>query len=497
MQNKHSLKNKAITSFIWSFIDLFAKQGFQLIIQIILARLLLPEYFGVIGMILIFIALSNSIVDSGFSQALIRDKNTTQEDYSTVFFFNLFIATIIYIVLYFASPLISTFFNEPQLIKIIRVVSVVLILNALGLIQSVMLIKRVDFKTQTKISVTAVMISGIITVILAFLGFGVWSLVFNILSMQLIQTVLLWIYNRWIPVLRFNIKSFKKHFNFGYKLLLSGLIDTFYNNIYYLIIGKFYSAAQLGFYTNAVKIRDQASQSIAATVQRVSYPILSTLQDDDERLKNGFKKTIKMSAFINFPLMIGLVAIANPLFLILLGEKWLPSVVYFQFLCLAGMLYPLHAINLNVLQVKGKSDLFLKLEIIKKVLLTVLIGISMMLELGIMGLIGAAVLNSYISLFINTYFSAKEIAYSAVEQMKDLLPILIYSIGMGVTVSLVGAILPFNKLIVLGFQIAFGIMIYMIICKLANLEEFETIYKLVNGSITKFRVALLLILRKI
>ena len=488
MKESTSLKRKTMVGLFWSFVDLSANHGIQFIIQIILARLLLPEHFGIIGMIIVFIAISESIVDSGFTQALIRDQGTTQDDYSTVFYFNLLIAILLYCLLYFLAPIISVFFHEPQLIAIIRTLSVVLIINSLGIIQKVMLVKKVDFKTITKVSIIAVSISGTITIIFALMGFGVWSLVINILSMQFLQVTLFWLFNRWIPSLKFNIRSFKKFFKFGYKLLLSGLIETFYNNLYFLIIGRMYSTTQLGFYTNAIKIRDLASQSIAAAVQRVSYPILSSIQDDERRLKSGFRKIIRMSAFINFPLLIGLAAIAVPLFSLLLGEKWLPSVVYFQFLCLAGMLYPLHAINLNILQVKGRSDLFLRLEIIKKVVLTVLIGLSLALGLGIMGLIGAAVVNSYISLFINTYFSAREIAYSAIEQMKDLLPVFVYSIVMGVAVSLLGEVLPFNNLIILCCQIVFGIGIYSIICKLAKVEEFEAIYQVVVGSIYKFEL---------
>ena len=409
----------------WSFADLSANHGIQFIIQIILARLLLPEHFGIIGMIIVFIAISESIVDSGFTQALIRDQGTSQDDYSTVFYFNFLIAILMYGLLFFLAPIISVFFHEPQLIMIIRTLSIVLIINSLGIIQKVMLVKNVDFKTITKVSVIAVSISGTITIILAVSGFGVWSLVVNIISMQFVQTTLFWLFNRWVPSLKFNIRSFKKFFKFGYKLLLSGLIETFYNNLYFLIIGRMYSTTQLGFYTNAIKIRDLASQSIAAAVQRVSYPVLSSIQDDERRLKSGFRKIIRMSAFINFPLLIGLAAIAVPLFSLLFGEKWLPSVIYFQFLCLAGMLYPLHAINLNILQVKGRSDLFLLIEVIKKAVLTILIILALIFKLGIMGLIGAAVVNSYISLFINTYFSAREIAYSAKEQMKDLLPVFV------------------------------------------------------------------------
>ncbi|MBO0588604.1 lipopolysaccharide biosynthesis protein [Sporosarcina sp. E16_8] len=488
MQDSNPLKTKTMTGLFWSFADLLANHGVQFVIQILLARLLLPEHFGVIGMILIFIAISNSIVDSGFSQALIRDQQTSQTDYSTVFYFNIMMAAVMYGILYFSAFPISNFFNEPQLIPILRVLSLVLIINSLGIIHKVMLIKNVDFKTIAKINVIAVLLSGSITISLAMMGYGVWSLVINTLSMQLIQTLLLWIFNKWVPSMAFNMQSFRKFYKFGYKLLLSGLLDTLYNNIYFVIIGRFYSTTQLGFYTNAARISNMASQAISATVQRVSYPILSSIQQDEIRLKSGFRKIIKTSAFINFPLMIGLAAIAPSLFTVLLGEKWMPSVVYFQLLCIAGMLYPLHAINLNILQVKGRSDLFLLIEIIKKLVLTLLISVSLVLGQGIIGLIVAAVLSSYIALYINTYFSAREIDYSAKDQLKDLFPVLLLSIVMGVSVATIGSVLPVNHIMNLTIQIGIGIVVYIAGCKMARVQELETVYRILLVLVMKSRL---------
>ncbi|MFC6039447.1 lipopolysaccharide biosynthesis protein [Paenisporosarcina macmurdoensis] len=488
MEDSNSLKSKTITGLLWSFADLLANHGIQFIIQIILARLLLPQHFGIIGLVLVFIVISNSIVDSGFSQALIRDQNTSQVDYSTVFYFNLLVAFVMYGVLFNFSNAISVFFGEPQLTEIIRIISLVLIINSLGIIQKVILIKNIDFRTITKISIVAATISGGITITLAILGYGVWSLVINILAMQFVQMLLMWIFNKWIPSITFSLQSFKKFFVFGYKLLLSGLIDTFYNNILFLIIGKFYSSTQLGFYTNAVKFRDLATLSITASVQRVSYPILSSIQEDEQRLKSAFKMLIKTSAFINFPLMIGLVVIANPLFNLLLGEKWIPSVIYFQLLCLAGMLFPLHAINLNILQVKGRSDLFLLLEIIKKTVLTLLIAVSLLCGLGIVGLIGATVINSYISLFINAYYSSREIDYSAKEQLRDLMPVFLITLFMGVIVSVSGLIITENHFIKLIFQICIGLVVYVTVSKLAKVQELWIVYRLISSIFTKLKV---------
>lgn len=485
MQDSKSLNSKTFTGLLWSFTDLMASRGMQFILQLILARLLLPEHFGLIGMVLIFIAISDTIVDSGFSQALIRNEHANQNDYSTVFYFNLMIAIVLYFVFYISAAMISVFFGEPQLIKIIRVLSLVLIINSFGIIQRVILVKKIDFKTITKVNIIATVIAGIITITMALLGYGVWSLVVNLVTVQFIQTLLLWIFNKWVPSATFKVQSFKKYYRFGYKLLLSGLLDTFYSNIYFLVIGRFYSTIQLGYYTNAVSFSDLASHSISSAVQRVSYPVLSSIQSDGERLRSGFRKIIKLSAFINFPLMIGLATVANPLFNILLGEKWIPSVIYFQLLCFAGMLYPLHAINLNILQVKGRSDLFLLIEIIKKAILTILIVLSLLFKFGIIGLIGAAVINSYISLYVNTYFSASEIAYSAKEQLKDLMPIFLISIFMGIVVALIGSILPSYHFIKLSIQFSVGLVIYIVASKLVRIEELTTVYGMLLGIIMK------------
>lgn len=269
--------------------------------------------------------------------------------------------------------------------------------------------------------------------------------------------------------------------------MLSGLLDTFYTNIYFVIIGRFYSTTSLGYYTNAVKFRDLASLSIAIAVQRVTYPILSSIQDDTERLKFGYKKIIRTAAFINFPLLVGLAAIAHLLFGFLLEDKWLPSVVYFQWLCFAGMLYPLHAINLNILQVRGRSDLFLRLEIIKKAILTLLILLSLSLGLGIIGLIGAAVLNSFISLLVNTYYSAGEIDYSTGEQLLDLTPSFVISMIMGATVYLVGKLLPMNNLFEMLLLIALGISLYIVLSISVKLRELFELFHLFRPLVDKLK----------
>lgn len=471
MKDTNTLKTKTISGLFWTFSDLIMNQGVQFVIQVILARLLLPEDFGLIGMITVVISVSNSIIDSGFANALIREKDVTQKDYSTVFYFNLITSFVLYIILFFSAPFISNFFGEEKLVEILRILSLTLIVNSFGLVQRTMLTKKIDFKTQTKISVTASILSGIVGVIVAFIGFGVWSLVIRTLLMSLIQSILLYVYNKWIPSLEFDINSFKKFFKFGWKLLVSGLINTLYNNLYYLIIGKGFSALELGYYTNASKLKDTATQSITSAIQKVSYPVLSNINSDDAKLKSSYKKILKNAAFIIFPVIIGLASVANPLIRSLFGVKWINSIIYFEILCFEGMLYPIHAINLNVLQVKGRSDLFLKLEIIKKAISLIIIGIVLIFRLGIIYLLWGAVLNSYIAYFINTYYTKDLINYPIKEQLKDIVPSFIISVIMGLIVYWIGMTLPMNNIIILIIQFITGIIIYILLNKIIKNEE--------------------------
>jgi O-antigen/teichoic acid export membrane protein len=285
-----------------------------------------------------------------------------------VFYFNLAVSIFFYFLLFFAAEPISHFYNEPQLKLIVQVTGIGLIINAFGIVQRARLIKRIDFKLQTRITIIASIVSGIIGIIMAFRGYGVWSLVTKSLTGFVLTSFLLWLWNRWKPDFMFSLNSFKEMFSFGYKLLLSGLIDTLYRNIYLLIIGKYFSATELGFYSRADQFNSLPSSNITAIIQRVSYPVLSEIQDDIPKLKAAYQKMIKSTMLITFLLMFGLAAVAKPMIIVLIGGKWLPSVIYLQLLCFVGMFYPLHAINLNMLNVLGRSDLFLKIEMIKKIL---------------------------------------------------------------------------------------------------------------------------------
>lgn len=477
----NSLKRKTISGITWSFIDNFSQKGITFIIGIILARLLLPSQFGLIGMISIFIAISTSFVNSGFSAALIRKKDCTDEDYSTVFYFNLAAGIIFYWILFFSAPVISRFFNEPQLNKLVRALSIILVIDSLTIIQRTVLTKRLNFKLQTKISLFSTIFGGIVGITMATAGYGVWSLVAKLLSQKGANSLFLWLWNKWQPSLVFNKKSFKELFSFGYKLLLSGLIDTIYRNAYYMVIGKYFSAKELGFFTRANQFKALPSQNIMIIIDRVSYPVLSEMQDDNEKLKTNYKKLIKATMLITFILMLGMAAISESMIITLIGEKWRQSIIYLQLLCFAGMMYPLHSINLNMLKVQGRTDLFLKIEVMKKILAIPVIIIGVIFGIKIM--IAGMILNSFFAYFLNSYWSGKFLNYSLKEQVSDILPSFILAFIASMIVFLIGWILPFDYILKLIIQILTEIFIVIIFAEITRLDSYLFIKNIVQ---TKF-----------
>ena len=470
-----SLKNRAVHGAKWSFIDNISNSGVTFLVGLILARLLTPAEYGIMAMIAIFIAVSNSIVDSGFSNALIRKVRIDRVDYNTVFVFNLIVSIVLYILLYTSAPAISLFFKEPVLTNVLRVSGLILIVNALGISPRTILVRGIDFKTQTKVSIISSVSSGLVGVGMAIMGFGVWSLVWQQLSRQILNSLFLWIFCKWIPQWEFSIKSFKEMFGFGYKLLLSGLLDTLYKNIYYVIIGRCYSPAQLGQYSRAEQFNMIFSSNLTSIVQRVSYPVLSSIQEEPERLREAYRQIIKTTMLVTFACMLGLAAVAKPLIIILIGEKWLPAVSFLQIICFSGMLYPLHAINLNILQVKGRSDLFLKLEIIKKTIAVfpILIGIFYGIEYMLWG----SVLTSFIAYFLNSYYSADLIRYSTIEQIRDVLPVFTVSFTIAAVMWLF-SLLDISVYIQLPTQIIVGLTLAFAVYERLRLPEYLEVKRL-------------------
>lgn len=468
-----NLRQKTISGLFWSFSDSFASQGVQFIVVIVLARILSPKDFGLIGMLTIFIAVSQSFIDSGFTSALIRKNDCSPNDYSTVFYYNIIVSIILYILLFVFSHDISIFFNEPQLKSLIQVLGIGLLLNSLSIIQRTILTKELNFKLQMRISVIASVVSGILAIYFAYFGFGVWSLVVLTISRFGLTSFMFWIWSSWRPLRIFSKDSFYKLFSFGSKILVSGLIDTIYRNVYYLIIGKFFSVVELGYYTRADQFQALPSQNLNGVISRVSFPVLSNIQNDTLQLKAAYKKLIKSTMLITFVLMLGLAAAAKPIILTLIGEKWLPSVIYLQMLCFVGMFYPLHALNLNMLQVKGRSDLFLRLEIIKTILAIpmIVIGIFWGIKIMIMGMI----VNTIIAYYLNSYWSGKFIGYSTSQQIKDILPSFCLAAFVGLVVFIIGNILNISNLLKLIIQFFLLVVLTIGISELFHLEDYRYI----------------------
>ena len=477
-----SLKHKTIQGVSWSFIDNIASSGITFLIGLILARLLTPAEYGIMAMIAVFIAVSNSIIDSGFSNALIRKIDVERADYNTVFYFNFVISIILYLLLFIFSPAISVFFKEPILIDVTRIIGLILIINALGIIPRTIFVRDINFKTQTKVSLISSISSGILGIGMALAGLGVWSLVGQQLSRQILNTLFLWVYSKWCPVWEFSINSFKELFGFGSKLLLSGLLDTIYKNVYYIVIGRFYSSTQLGQYTRAEQFNTIFSSNLTAVVQRVSYPVLSSIQDEPVRLREAYRKVIKTTMLVTFACMLGLAAISKSLILILIGEKWLSAVSFLQIICFAGMLYPLHAINLNILQVKGRSDLFLRLEIIKKIIaiFPITIGVCYGIEYMLLG----SVFTSFIAYFLNSYYSACLIHYSTTEQVKDILPLFFISFFVAAVMWSI-SLLNISVFIIFPVQVLLGLFIAFIIYEKTKLPEYLELKQLIFSIIRR------------
>lgn len=478
------IRNKAIKGVGWSFADNILNQGVTFLVGLVLARLLSPEEYGLIGIIAIFIAVFNSIVDSGFSNALIRKNDAGDADYNTVFITNMVMSVLLFCVMFFGAPVIASFFNRPQLIPLTKVMASVVIINAFAIIQRTILVKKVDFKTQTKVSAIASVASGVVGIGMASGGLGVWSLVGQQLSRQFLNSLFLWVFAKWYPKLQFSLKSFKELFNFGWKLMVSGLIDTVWREIYQVVIGKFYSPATLGQYTRAHQFGSIFSTNLTAVVQRVSYPVLSEIQDDVPKLKNAYKKVIKVTMLITFCCMLGLAAIAEPMIVSLIGDQWLPAVPFLQILCFSMMLYPLHAINLNMLQVQGRSDLFLRLEIIKKIIAVVplLLGIFVNIYLMLFG----SVITGFIAYYLNAFYSGKFLNYSILEQVRDIIPSFIIAMIMAVSVWGISFInLP--SVALLAIQLSAGVVMIVLLCESVRLDSYLEIKHIALTFINKFR----------
>lgn len=465
-----SLKKKTVKGAAWTSLNQFFNIGFGFVIGVILARLLSPDDYGLLAMIAVFNAIAAAFMDCGFGSALIRKPNLTENDSSTAFYFNIVAGAILYGVIWLIAPWVTVFYNKPILTQLLRVEALLLILSSFKIVQYTQLSRALNFKSMTIISVISQAVSGIVAIVAAYRGFGVWSLVLQHLGASIIGLVLLWIISPWRPRGKWDNSSFRYLWGFGSKLLASSLLNTVYANIYPIVIGKFYSAADLGQYTRAKGYANLPSQTLTGVIQQVTFPVLSQIQEDTERLGNSYRRMLRFTVFIVFPIMIGMAVLAHPLVIALVTDKWEQCVPYLQVICFSMMWYPVHSINLNLLQVKGRSDLFLRLEIIKKAIITVAIFICV--PFGIMGICIGSVCTSIICLAINTYYTGKLINVGFVRQMLDMTPTLLASLAMGAVVYL--AVMPFDSdWVKLAVGVPLGLVIYLAIAKFFRMSELK------------------------
>lgn len=476
-----SLKQKTISGLSWSFAGSFAGQAIGFVIGIILARLLSPREYGLIGMVTIFTILTQPFIDSGFSQALIRKKECTQTEFSTVFYFNVLSGIFFYIVIYFSAPYISLFFNEPQLTSLTRVIGLIIIVNSTSIIQTTTLTKDLNFKLQTKIGLISSVSSGVLGIFLAFSGFGVWALVVRSLTESAAKSIMLWLMNRWKPQIAFSLTVLKELFGFSSKLLASAILDKIYYNIYNLVIAKYFSARDLGLFTRAKMFKDLAAETISEIVGKVSFPAFASIQNEPQRLKNNYIQVLTSTNFIIWISMFVLASIAQPLITVLIGIQWSESIVYLQLLSFVGVFYPTHVLTRNILMVYGKSGLFLRLQIFTKALAVpaIIAGVIW----GIKFMILAMIFTGIIEYLVKAYFSGKLIGYSVLQQLKDLGPTILLASIVGVILYLINQTLNISSFIILFIQLSIGTFVIIGFSEFFKLKEYLFIKEIAKTQI--------------
>lgn len=477
-----SLRNKTIAAMLWSTVGKFGTLAIQFITNMVLARLLMPEDFGVIGMLTIFIVISEVFIVGGFGQALIQKKNPTHIDYTTVFYWNLVASILIYIILYLCSPSIAHFYNMPNLTSILRVYSLVLIISSFSIVQTTHLQKKLDFKTLSIRNIIAAACGTIVSIYMALSGYGVWSLVASYLINAVASVFLLWGMSSWRPTLEFSWKSFRELFSFGSLMAVSSLVDQFYKEVQGLIIGKWYSAGDLGYYTQAKKLENIPTSSLSQIVSQVTFPVFSKMQDDKTRLKEGVRKCAKSLTYLNFPMCMLLIVIASPLISLLYGDRWEPAVPYFQLLCISGMFYTILTMNNSVIKSLGKSKIFLYVRLIQR-----FFGIGFIVwgaYYSVEGLLIGVVASQVFNYLVTTTVNKKLLGYGIIGQIKDIGVALLVSVIVGcLTYTLYW--LPFNKYLLMFLQILLYCGLYLAISKILNLAGYRMIMDIISSKLRK------------
>lgn len=462
-------KSKVLSSLLWKLMERGGTQGIQFVVTIVLARILLPEEFGLIVLVTIFIAISTVFVQSGFNTALIQKKNADEIDFSSVFYLSLFVASLLYIVLFSVAPFIAIFFEEPGLASVLRILSLTLFFGAFNSIQIAVIARKMQFKKLFVSSLGAIILSGTVGIAMAYTNFGVWALVGQQLTNQIIVTVILWVTVKWRPKLIFSLERIRALFSYSWKLLVSSLLDALYKNITSLFIGKMFSPAMLGFYNRGEQLPNLIVNNIDGSIQAVMLPTLSSHQDNKQRVKEIVRRSIVTSSFLIFPLMMGMAVIAEPLIKLLLTEKWLPAVPFLQIFCASYAFRPIHTANLQAINALGRSDIFLRLEIVKKILGLIILGIS--IPFGVYAMALGVFISSVLSTFINAYPNLQLINYSFQEQWRDIFPSILLSLVTGTVVYCIGRI-GMGEISTLIIQVVVGIAVYVGLAKALRLESY-------------------------
>ncbi|RHA16887.1 lipopolysaccharide biosynthesis protein [Eubacterium ventriosum] len=477
-------KKNVIGNFIWRFAERCGAQLVTFVVSIVLARLLDPTVYGTVALVTVFTTILQVFVDSGLGTALIQKKDADDLDFSSVFFFNFVICIMLYMGMFIAAPYIAHFYNNSSLTPIVRVISLTIVISGVKGIQQAYVSRNMLFKRFFFSTIGGTIASAFVGIALAYKGFGVWALVAQQLLNTATDTLILWLTVKWRPRLMFSWKRLKKLLSFGWKILCSSLIDTVYNNVRSLIIGKMYSSADLAYYNQGDKFPKLIVTNINTSIDSVLLPAMSSVQDSKDRVKNMTRRAIKTSTYIMAPLMMGLAFCAEPIVTLILTEKWLPCVPFLRIFCVTCMFYPIHTANLNAINAMGRSDLFLKLEIIKKTIGMTLLFSTMWF--GVMAMAYSLLLNSVLSQIINSWPNRKLLNYRYLEQLKDILPGIILAVMMGIVVYIIGFI-PMPTIVLLMIQIVVGAIIYISLSYIFHLESFEYLIDMIRPIFNKIR----------
>ncbi|MBD3896238.1 lipopolysaccharide biosynthesis protein [Halomonas sp. ML-15] len=473
------LRARTVSGIFWTFLEQASKRGISLLVTLLLARLLLPEDFGLLAMISVFVTIASSLMESGIKQAVIRKKVVDQDDLNTAFYANISLGILAYFILYGSAPYIASFYDEERITLLVRVAGMVVLINSFHIIQSAVLTRDLNFRLQLKASIPASFISGIVAVFVAYSGGGVWALIVQLLFNSLLLAAFLWWMQNWRPSLSFDFKVLKELYSFGYKLFLASFLSLVAKNIYVLVIASIFGAAVAGLYYFAHRIKELVIDQLVRAIQKVTYPALSKLQDEDERLKEGYRKVLCVTTFVLFPCITMTAALASPIFEVAFPDRWSPAIAYLQLMCIASLLYPLHAINLNILKVKGRSDLYLGISVFKKIMTFSILFVSY--RFGVVGILIGQIFLGVLAYLPNSYYSDKLISYSTVEQVKDFFPAFIVSAiisGVAFWAVQLSYFPPLLEILLYG---VLGGVFYILLCFVFKVPGCGLFFEMVGG----------------